>query len=130
MTTHAIDKPATKRVRKMAREPKAQGGGVARQSSAALDKPSPATQCITPKAPTKTDIILDLLTRAEGATLQQMVDATGWLPHTTRAALTGLKKKGREFTSTKADGVRTYRLISEQQADVSTAATLKSKSEA
>jgi hypothetical protein len=35
----------------------------------------------------------------------------GWLPHTTRAALTGLKKKGHTVTSTKADGVRTYRRV-------------------
>jgi hypothetical protein len=29
-----------------------------------------------------------------GATLNDMVGATGWLPHTTRAALTGLRHKG------------------------------------
>jgi hypothetical protein len=29
-----------------------------------------------------------------GATLAALVKATGWLPHTTRAALTGLRKKG------------------------------------
>src|SRR5829696_6981469 len=29
-----------------------------------------------------------------GATLNDMVEATGWLPHTTRAALTGLRHKG------------------------------------
>ena len=48
-------------------------------------------------------------------TLNEMVEATGWLPHTTRAALTGLKKKGHEVTSTKTDGVRTYRVITMQQ---------------
>lgn len=59
---------------------------------------------------TKADIILGLLGRPEGATLDQMVEATGWLPHTTRAALTGLKKKGHQVTSLKADGERTYRV--------------------
>ena len=29
-----------------------------------------------------------------GATLNDMVEVTGWLPHTTRAALTGLRHKG------------------------------------
>jgi Protein of unknown function (DUF3489) len=30
----------------------------------------------------------------EGATLDALIAATGWLPHTTRAALTGLRKRG------------------------------------
>ena len=38
--------------------------------------------------------VLALLQRDEGATLDELVAITGWLPHTTRAALTGLKKKG------------------------------------
>jgi hypothetical protein len=40
-----------------------------------------------------------------------MIAVTGWLPHTTRAALTGLKKKGYAISSDKVDGVRTYRGI-------------------
>jgi len=35
-----------------------------------------------------------MLSRKSGATLEALVDATGWLPHTTRAALTGLRKRG------------------------------------
>ena len=42
---------------------------------------------------TKTSAVLDLLRRDEGATLAELIAATGWLPHTTRAALTGLRKK-------------------------------------
>lgn len=54
---------------------------------------------------------LDLLMRAEGATLDQMVSATGWLPHSTRAVLTGLRKKGHVLSSGKqGDGVRIYRI--------------------
>ena len=47
----------------------------------------------------------------EGATLDQMIAATGWLPHTTRAALTGLRKAGYAIDSDKIDGVRTYRAV-------------------
>ena len=57
-----------------------------------------------------------LLTRDAGATLNQMIAATGWLPHTTRAALTGLKKKGYAISSNKVDGVRTYRAIAPEAA--------------
>ena len=63
------------------------------------------------KAPTKQQQLAALVARDEGATLDQMIAATGWLPHTTRAALTGLKKKGYVISSDKVDGVRTYRAV-------------------
>ena len=55
-----------------------------------------------------------LLVRDQGATLGQMIVATGWLPHTTRAAMTGLRKKGYVIDSDKVDGVRTYRAVAPQ----------------
>lgn len=38
------------------------------------------------------------------------VTATGWLPHTMRAALTGLKKKGHAIDRSKRDDVTCYRI--------------------
>lgn len=38
--------------------------------------------------------ILDLLRRPEGASVEEVRDITSWLPHTIRAALTGLRKRG------------------------------------
>jgi hypothetical protein len=64
-----------------------------------------------PKAPSKQQQLAALVVRDEGATLDQMIAATGWLPHTTRAALTGLKKKGYVISSDKVDGIRTYRAV-------------------
>lgn len=64
------------------------------------------------KPPSKQQQLAALIIRDEGATLDEMITATGWLPHTTRAALTGLKKKGYVVSSDKVDGVRTYRGIS------------------
>ena len=52
-----------------------------------------------------------LLLRDEGATIEQMVVALAWLPHTARAALTGLKKLGYVIDSDKIDGLRTYRAV-------------------
>ena len=49
---------------------------------------------------------LELLSRADGATIEQIVEATGWLTHTTRAALTGLRKKGHVIISEKREGAR------------------------
>jgi hypothetical protein len=40
-----------------------------------------------------------------------MQEASGWLPHTVRAALTRLKKLGYAVDSDKADGLRTYRAV-------------------
>jgi hypothetical protein len=39
-------------------------------------------------------MIVKLMSRSKGATLDEMIEATDWLPHTTRAALTGLRKRG------------------------------------
>lgn len=63
------------------------------------------------KSPSKQQLVANLLLRVEGATLSDMMAATGWLPHTTRAALTGLKKKGYVLSSDKVDGVRIYRAV-------------------
>ena len=38
--------------------------------------------------------MIELLRRADGATIADLTQAAGWLPHTTRAALTGLRKRG------------------------------------
>lgn len=54
------------------------------------------------------ETMLAMLKRPEGATLDELVAATGWLPHTTRAAMTGLRKKGHRITRTKVDGVSRY----------------------
>ena len=38
--------------------------------------------------------MIALLSRQEGARIEELISATGWLAHTTRAALTGLRKRG------------------------------------
>lgn len=58
--------------------------------------------------PTKRALVLNLLSRQQGATLAELIDATGWLPHTTRAALTGLRKKGHNLAKGKRGEVTCY----------------------
>ena len=48
----------------------------------------------TPRAGSKQALVVEMLSQEPGATLDALVEATGWLPHTTRAALTGLRKRG------------------------------------
>ena len=65
---------------------------------------------------TKQAVLIELLTRAEGATLPQMTEATGWQVHTVRGAMAGaLKKKlGLEITSEKQAGAdRIYRITNQ-----------------
>ena len=42
-----------------------------------------------------------------------MMDATGWLPHTTRAVLTGLRKKGHLIERGKRVDITTWRIAGE-----------------
>jgi len=120
MTKSTDITPATKRPRKMAREPQMEsvGEGAAGAYPAGAAGASDAAE--TPsanKAQTKAAIVLDLLRRPEGASIEQLVAATGWLPHTTRAALTGLRKKGHAVTSDKPEGAaRAYRLAAPEAA--------------
>lgn len=64
----------------------------------------------TTKRITKTDQLIALLRRPDGASIEEMVEALGWLPHTARAALTGLKKKGHQVVRDKAGSVTVYKL--------------------
>src|SRR5215207_6930322 len=62
---------------------------------------------------TKRAHVIALLERDTGATLDELVAATGWLPHTIRAALTGLRHKGFALdTSRRQDGTTVYRISS------------------
>ncbi len=73
--------------------------------AAAVDQPDPAAARTT-----KSTQVIDLLKREQGATLQELVEATGWLPHTTRAALTGVRKKGHAVSKEKRGEATCYRI--------------------
>lgn len=47
-----------------------------------------------PREGTKGALVVSMLARPSGASIDDLMTATGWLPHTTRAALTGLRKRG------------------------------------
>ena len=72
--------------------------------------PNEGAMQVEVKPQTKQALVIDMLQRKAGATLAQLAEATGWLPHTTRAALTGLRKKGHVITASKVDGISLYRI--------------------
>jgi len=71
-----------------------------------------------PKRETKQSIIISLLTREEGATLQELIAATEWKPHSVRGHLSNLRKKrGLPIeTFTTGEGKHGYRLLPDQEA--------------
>jgi hypothetical protein len=83
----------------------------------------PTTNVMRPSAPradTKLARILELLQRECGATLKELIAATGWLPHTTRAALTGLRKRRYAVTIDRSNEDRgsTYRACYDEPVDI------------
>ena len=100
-----------KTVRRFARMPKTTPGTAAATSPNVGTDPAPACAI---KRQTKAGLVVALLKQAGGSTMDELTSATGWLPHTVRAALTGLKKKGLPVSSDKLDGVRRYRIPGER----------------
>ena len=63
-----------------------------------------------PQPTSKSAAVVELLRRTDGATLDDITNATGWQNHTARAVLTGLRKKGHTIERTKDGGVSRYRI--------------------
>lgn len=61
----------------------------------------------------KNQTLIEMVRRENGATLREIMDATGWQKHTVRGAISGFlkKKMGMNVESTKVDGERTYREV-------------------
>ena len=71
----------------------------------------PGTDADRPRASTKRAVLIGMLERPDGASVAELGQRLGWLPHTVRAAVTGLRHAGREVTRSKdAEGRSVYRL--------------------
>ena len=68
-------------------------------------EPGPAGPS-APRGGTKLARVIALLQRDHGATIDELIAATGWLAHTTRAALTGLRKRGYAVAIDRSDKKR------------------------
>jgi hypothetical protein len=67
----------------------------------------------TPRAGTKQALLINMLRRPDGATVEEVVEATGWQRHTVRGAISGALKKKLHLavTSDKVEGRgRVYRI--------------------
>jgi hypothetical protein len=87
-------------------EPGENGGGAVVKNRPLRGKPG-----------TKRALIVGMLRHSDGASLADLMAATGWLPHTSRAALSGLRRRGFVLEkSRRADGTPVY-LISDAGSD-------------
>jgi hypothetical protein len=63
------------------------------------------------RASTKRALLIGMLERAEGASIAEIGQRLGWLPHPVRAAITGLRHIGRDVTRSRdATGKSVYRV--------------------
>jgi len=99
------DKPTSKTARRFARTPASPDQPPAAEGSAATSEARS-----TAKVETKIGKVLALLGTDEGATIEELVTETGWQPHTARAALTGLRKKGHVVERAKRGDVTCYHI--------------------
>ena len=110
----AIDESPASHEAEDGNERKQAAGAEARVAHAPPDIPpaDAAPSLSAPRAGTKLAKVIGLLQRDSGATLDELVASTGWLPHTTRAALTGLRKRGYAVAIDRSDKQRgsTYRV--------------------
>lgn len=65
-----------------------------------------------PKSHTKQGILINLLQGSKGATVDEMVEATGWQRHSVQGVMSGVLKKklGLAITSEKEQRGRVYRI--------------------
>ena len=110
--TNGTAKPRVSRKRDRAQPDPAQGEPQAADGLQAAPVPvAPTAAQAAVRSGTKQARVIALLSREQGATLDDLIAETGWLPHTTRAALTGLRQKGYALTRSKgAEGKTTYSL--------------------
>lgn len=90
------------------------------KNQAQVTNSGPVTRSVTgtppqPEPRTKQALLLELIGREGGANLEELTAATAWLPHTVRAAITGLRKRGHDIGRTGHEGVSRYFLRSRGQ---------------
>jgi hypothetical protein len=85
-----------------------QGAGSAGSDAAAVEK---SAERAPPRRPTgKLGEVLQAISVEAGATLDEITTLTGWLPHTARAAVTGLRQRGFPIQLMRQNGRKAYRL--------------------
>jgi hypothetical protein len=110
---HAADEERSRKEQSstLAQPARTAAGVFAAPSAQALATPRP------PRVGTKLAQVIEVLRATEGAAIAELSEAMGWLPHTTRAILTGLRKRGYALTLDRSGGRGSaYRIAVEENA--------------
>ncbi len=84
------------------------------EKKAVISKPKSKKSSPTVRQGTKQALLIDLLKRKKGATIDEAVEAMGWQPHSVRGAISGALKKKLGLTvesQVTKDRGRTYRIV-------------------
>ena len=107
--TNKTKKPAIAKAKTPPKKAKPVGNGkYPEEQSASMKAGLAAVAAMPPKPPkeSKLALVIKLLSRADGATIDDIVTATGWQKHTVRAAISHAlaKKRGYQIVSDKPQG--------------------------
>ena len=94
--------------------PKQRSRRAARKASES--SPKGRTSPAAARPGTKQALLVDLLKRKKGATIEAIVATLDWLPHTVRAALTRLRQQGVQIERVREDGTSRYRIAEDRKA--------------
>ncbi len=109
-----VDRKTSKQSRSTKVRPKKRSRGAEPKSAA---KPKGRTSPPAVRPGTKQALLIDLLKRKKGATIDEAVAATGWQPHSVRGAISGALKKKLGLTvenKVVEDRGRVYRIVGRQ----------------
>ncbi len=112
-----VDRKTSKQSSSTKPQPKQHSRRAERKPSGAKSKGRTSPPAVRPG--TKQALLIDLLKRKKGATIEDIVEATGWQPHSVRGAISGaLKNKlGLAVTSERVgDRGRVYRIAEGRKA--------------
>ncbi len=116
-STKGVVKNTTSATRRTARAPETVRPATPERmpGTAPLAAPAPEVMASAPRAPRENSAqarVIAMISAPEGATLDAIMNATGWQAHTVRGFISGTarSKLGLKVDSTRIDGERTYRI--------------------
>lgn len=76
----------------------------------------PKEQPAQKPSPSKAEQVRKLLGRSRGATVDEIIAATTWKPHSVRAFLSGIRKSGSNLArEERKNGTTSYRIVKPEQ---------------
>ncbi len=109
-----VDRKTSKQSPSTKPRPKQRRRRAERKPSGAKPKGGTPPPAVRPG--TKQALLIDLLKRKKGATIEAIVETLGWLPHTVRAALTRLRQQGFRIERVRETGASRYCIAEDRKA--------------